>query len=205
MRPDKRNGTRQAIIDSALRLFAEQGYDAVRVQDLARAAGVSRATFYNHFSEREEVLGALFERLLASEEAEPEVAADMPPLQRIGVVVEDAVRRMLEQEDLARFVYSLSVRHESLLRPDAPSTPAVFVRIHRLLEAAAARGELRDDVPLDLVCAHVHNALETAMRAWADGRADNPVGHAGKLVDLALYGVVAPAGARPPGRRLGQG
>ncbi|MFI8093025.1 TetR/AcrR family transcriptional regulator [Streptomyces sp. NPDC086080] len=205
MRPDKRNGTRDAILDSALRLFAEQGYDAVRVQDLARAAGVSRATFYNHFSEREEVLGALFQRLLVREEAEPQVADDMPPLQRIDVVVKDAVRRMVEQEDLARFVYSLPVRHESLLRPDAPSTPAVFVRIHRLLEAAAARGELRDDVPIDLVCAHVHSALETGMRAWAEGRTDDPAGRVGTLVTLALYGIVAPAGTRPPAPRRGRG
>jgi AcrR family transcriptional regulator len=205
MRPDKRNGTRDVIVDNALRLFAERGYDAVRVQDLARAAGVSRATFYNHFSERDELLGALFERLLVSEEAGSETAQDTPPLQRVGAVLNGAVRRMLQQEELARFVYTLPVRHESLLRPDVSSTPAVFVTIHRLLEAAAARGELRDDVPIDLVCAHVHNALETGMRAWADGRTDDPEGRVGMLVDLALYGILAPAGTRPSDPRPGHG
>lgn len=191
MRPDKRNGTRDAIIDSALRLFTEQGYDAVRVQDLARAAGVSRATFYNHFSEREEVLAALIDRLLVSDETEFEAARDVPPLQRVCAVLEDAARTMLEQQDLARIVYSLPVCHGLLLRPDAPSTPTVFVKIHHLLEEAAARGELRDDVPIDLVCAHVHNALESGMRAWADGRTDDPASYVRLLVDLSLHGVVA--------------
>lgn len=192
MSSNRRDTTRNSIVESALKLFAERGYDAVRVEDLARAAGVSRATFYNHFSEREEILGALFERLLASDSGEPDPASrDVPPLERVSAVAKDAACRMLTEEELARFLYSLPVRHESLLKPDVPSTPAVFRTIHRLLEEAAARGDLRDDVPIDLMCIHVHNALEAGMRAWAEGRTDDPAGRVEVLVELALHGVVA--------------
>lgn len=190
MSSDRKTTTREAIMDSALRLFAERGYDAVRVQDVARTAGVSRATFYNHFTEREEILGALFERLLSTDgQARDRPSDGVPPLELIPEVAADAVRRMLIQPDLARFLYSLPVRHEALLKPEDAHTPAVFRRIHRLLEAAAARGELRDDVPIDLMCAHVHNALETAMRAWAEGRVKDPAARVRTLVKLALYGV----------------
>lgn len=180
-------------MDSALSLFAERGYEAVRVEDVARAAGVSRATFYNHFSEREEVLGALFERLLATngQRLAPLSGGDLPPLEQVEEVATAAARRMLAQPELARFLYSLPVRVESLLKPDAESTPAVFRQIHELLEAAAARGELRSDEPLDLMCVHVHNALEAGMRAWAEGLTDDPARRVRALVRLALYGVVA--------------
>jgi len=186
--PRNKEVTRDAIVASALELFAERGYGAVRVEDVARAAGVSRATFYNHFSEREEILATLFERLLGSDgdAAEPESDA---PLDGVRAVVRDAIGRMLEQEELARFVYSLPVRHESLLKGDVPATPAAFRAIHRLLARAAQRGEIRDDVPLDLLCVHVHGALESAMRAWAEGRTDDPAARADLLVDLALEGI----------------
>jgi len=188
-----RNGeiTRDAILASALELFAERGYGAVRVEDVAKAAGVSRTTFYNHFAERDAVLASLFERLLGSDPEELEAPGGSPPLARVRATVKNAIRRMLEQEQLARFVYTLPVRHESLLRPDEPSTPAVFRAVHRLLGEAVASGEARDDVPLDLLCVEVHAALENAMRAWAEGRIGDPLRRADQLLDLALGGVAA--------------
>lgn len=192
----RKAANREVILDGALAVFAERGYDAARIEDIARAAGVSRATFYNHFSEREEVLASLFERLLAATgEQAPlaEMPSGRPALDEIVQVAGEAVRRMITRPDLARLLYSLPVRQEAMLKPDRPATPTVFRTIHHLLEAASARGELRSDVPLDLMCVHVHNALESAMRAWADGETDDPVARVRTLVELALYGVAATA------------
>lgn len=179
-------------MDSALELFGSRGYDAVRVEDVAKAAGVSRATFYNHFSEREEVLGALFQRLLAAETPD-HARTNVPPLEQIEHVAVEAARGMLDQPQLARLVYSLPLRQEALLRPEDEATPAAFRTIHHLLETARARGELRSDIPVEVMCIHVHNALEAAMRAWAEGLTDDPVERVRTLVQLSLYGVVAEA------------
>jgi AcrR family transcriptional regulator len=190
----RKHATREAIMDSALALFADRGYDAVRVEDVAKAAGVSRATFYNHFSEREEILAALIERLLATDGATPEVdapAAD--PLEQIEEAAANAARRIVAQPELARFIYSLPVRHESLLKPESEATPVVFRRIHHLLEQAHARGQLRGDAPIDLMCVHVHNALEAGMRSWAEGSAKDAPARVRALTRLALFGVVARA------------
>jgi AcrR family transcriptional regulator len=184
-------------MDSALELFASRGYDDVRVEDVARAAGVSRATFYNHFAERDEVLGALFRRLLATDGTGDEPAADRPVLQQVEDVATTAASRMLDQPQLARFVYSLPFRHEALLKPEDEGTPGVFRTIHRLLERASLEGELRTDVPVDLMCIHVHNALEAGMRAWAEGLTDDPVERVRALVQLSLYGVAAESTAVP--------
>ncbi len=201
--PRNKELSRDAILQSALELFAKRGYGAVRVEDVARAAGVSRTTFYNHFSEREQILAALFERLLGSDTDELEPADGSPPLERVRATVANTIARMLEQQQLARFVYSLPVRHESLLEPDQPFTPAVFRAVHRLIEEAVSRGDARDDVPIDLLCVEVHAALESAMRAWAEGRIDDPVARAEQLLDLALHGIdgSAPSRIRPASQR----
>lgn len=191
---DRRRQTRDLVLDTALRLFSEHGYLGVRVADIAKQAGVSRATFYKHFAEREQILAELFERLLGVEsEGMPSAPVDLTGSEsaehQVVVVVADAVARMLEQEQLARFVYSLPVRHSALLRPGVRTTPPVFGQVTRLLEQAAERGEVRADLSVALLTRHVLEAMETAMRDWAEGRVDDPMGHVRLMLGLAFQGV----------------
>lgn len=188
----RRRQTRDLVLDTALRLFNEHGYLGVRVEDIAQQAGVSRATFYKHFAEREQILAELFERLLGVESGFAD-SLDVPDSgtceQQVAVAVEGAVRRMLEQEDLARFVYSLPVRHSALLRPEVRTIPPVFSQVTQLLESGVERGEVRDDLPIDLVARHILAALETAMRDWAEGRIGDPVEHLRMMLTMSFHGV----------------
>ena len=187
----RRIASRAIVVDTALRLFTEKGYLAVRVEDIATSSGISRATFYKYFAEREEILAELFERLLGpeTEPATSKTAAGKTIEDQVTSAIEDAARQMLQQDGLARFVYSLPVRHSSLLRPGARTTPHVMVRVGALLEQGQVHGEISPDVPLDLLTRHVHAALEAAMRDWAEGRADEPIAHLRVLLRLAFRGM----------------
>lgn len=193
---ERRQQTRDLVLDTALRLFNEHGYLGVRVEDIAQQAGVSRATFYKHFAEREQVLAELFERLLgprseATPPASPEAPGSATIEELVVAAVEDAVQRMLAQQDLARFVYSLPVRHSALLRPEVRTTPPVFVQVTHLLQRGVHRGEVRDDIPVDLLARHVLAALETAMRDWAEGRVEDPMAHLRIMLALSFHGVTS--------------
>lgn len=50
LRERKKLATWRAIRTAALRLFDEQGYEATTVEQIAEAANVSRATFFNYFA-----------------------------------------------------------------------------------------------------------------------------------------------------------
>ncbi|MDQ1319611.1 MAG: hypothetical protein QG655_854, partial [Actinomycetota bacterium] len=50
------------ILHAAGELFAERGVDAVEMQDIARAAGCSRATLYRYFENRAALHGAFVHR-----------------------------------------------------------------------------------------------------------------------------------------------
>jgi len=55
----KKARTRQALLDAALRIFAQQGVAELQLNKLAEEANVSQGTVYNYFTSREEVLDAV--------------------------------------------------------------------------------------------------------------------------------------------------
>jgi AcrR family transcriptional regulator len=58
LRERKKRATRDAIAATARRLFAERGFDAVTVAEVAVAAGVSEKTVFNHFAAKEDLVFA---------------------------------------------------------------------------------------------------------------------------------------------------
>ena len=53
---------RAAILDSALSAFAERGYHASSIDDIARGGGISKALIYEHFSSKQELYAELLEQ-----------------------------------------------------------------------------------------------------------------------------------------------
>jgi AcrR family transcriptional regulator len=56
LRDRKKRETRQRISDVATQLFAENGFDAVTVEQVAAAAGVSKMTVFNYFPRKEDLV-----------------------------------------------------------------------------------------------------------------------------------------------------
>ncbi len=57
-RERKRQSTRQAIFDTAIRMFSEQGFNAPTIDQIAAVADVGKGTFYNYFASKEDLLVA---------------------------------------------------------------------------------------------------------------------------------------------------
>lgn len=53
---------REALLDAAFECFSKRGFDATRVEDIARLAGVAKGSVYTHFKDKE----ALFQGLIES-------------------------------------------------------------------------------------------------------------------------------------------
>jgi AcrR family transcriptional regulator len=69
----RRNGSREAIVEAAERLFLERGFGAVSMDELASAAGVARRTVYNQFTSKEEIFREMLLRVSA------QLATPFPP------------------------------------------------------------------------------------------------------------------------------
>lgn len=61
MAKDKKRKTKKNIVSAAWRLFYEQGYDDTTVDEIIRASGTSKGTFYHYFKGKDALLTSLSE------------------------------------------------------------------------------------------------------------------------------------------------
>ena len=79
----------QRLVEAALDLFGEQGYDHTGVAQIAERAGLTKTTFFRHFSDKREVLFAGQEthcQMLA--DAIAEAPSSATPLEAVGAAVD---------------------------------------------------------------------------------------------------------------------
>jgi AcrR family transcriptional regulator len=145
-RDQQRQDTHDRIYRVALDAFRKGGLQAARIEDIARDAGVSRATFYFHFPTKEHVL---LERMW---ETETEILADVEalgavPLREVLSQINRSMARIWQADpqllpDLAGVALRYTADHMS----DREATQLRSALGERF-EAAAAAGEVRVHLP----------------------------------------------------------
>jgi AcrR family transcriptional regulator len=161
---DRRFAQRARILDAAAALFAARGFEAVTMSEVARAAGVARATVFNHFGSKRALVEAItegvvdyyagmLERALACEgRSTPALARAL--FEQMGLGIQEFHRF---HQGIFREIMKLQVGLEeggAVARAHERSQE----RLERLLARGQQRGELsRDFTPTEL--AHAFTSL----------------------------------------------
>lgn len=178
--------TRRTIVDSARRLFEEQGYTATPIAAIARDAGVSEATVYNSFGSKGELLRAVWHRALRGERDDTPV--DEQPWYREVLDAPDAQEQLrLNARNSRRVKDRAGALIEAIAGAAAADADAaeLWRRIEAdfhanqraIVESLAAKGALRPglrvaeaaDVMWTLNHPSVHRLL-TGARGWSGER-----------------------------------
>jgi AcrR family transcriptional regulator len=98
---DAKSDTRQRILDVALDLFTEQGYDGTSLREIAEQLGVTKAALYYHFESKEDILMALHMRIHDfGREALMLIGEGPVTLELWGKLLDQIVGEMLAQRKL---------------------------------------------------------------------------------------------------------
>ena len=57
--------TKQKILEEALKLFSEKGYEGVSMREIAAVVGIKGASIYNHFKGKEDIFHGIFQEMLS--------------------------------------------------------------------------------------------------------------------------------------------
>jgi AcrR family transcriptional regulator len=133
-----REQTTATILDAAERLFAERGFTAVTVRDIAAEAGVSHALVHRYLGSKEQVYRATLSRRETT-------IRDAAPA---GEDLLGATRLMLHEAVINQREYVRLIAHSALHGLAYEETVGRFAATERLVEiaeqVAAAEGESRD-------------------------------------------------------------
>lgn len=156
LRERKKQATREALREAALRLALEHGPDNVRVDDIAEAAGVSPRTYNNYFSSREQAIVAA-----VTSEREGRVAAAVTA--RSGVPLADAVVEAVVEQ------YTSEPANEPLLLiTTRPALRDAFVDTATAIEdpLTDAIAERTERQTARVLAASVAAAVRIALEDW---------------------------------------
>ncbi|MGN8027622.1 TetR/AcrR family transcriptional regulator [Microbacterium sp. 22242] len=139
---------RAQVLEIAVRLFNEQGYDATSVSSLAEELGLSKAAMYHHFASKEQILEIALDDALSGLEAVLDGAlADerLPAATQLVTVIEGAVHVLASR--LPQVTLLLRVHGNSEIERAALERRRIFdQRVARLVETAQREGVLRADI-----------------------------------------------------------
>lgn len=180
--------SRRAVVAAALDLFAAQGFDQTSVEQIARAAGVSRSTFFRQFGGKDDVVFADHELLLERLREYLDEPHENPWL----AVCEASVRvysHFAADPDLARRRYAI-VRGVPALREREIVTVFRYERLFdEYLRAALPGLDPLDAVGFSALVTAVHNHV---LRQLLRGPGPVPVATLRTALDdvLRRYGVL---------------
>lgn len=193
-----RERKRGAILRAAVEVFAERGYFAARMREVAERAGVADGTLYLYFKGKEHLLVSLLEEHTHAflVRARRDAAAFEDPRQKLRSVVERHLVSLERDRALAR-VFQIELRHSRrFLREIARGQVAMYLRLlQEIIEQGVASGWFRADVPTDVAARAVFGAVDELITAWVLSSRPRPLAKkAEPLLRLLLEGLEAQKG-----------
>lgn len=187
---------RQAIVRAAIDIFAERGYFAARMHDVAERAGVADGTLYLYFTGKEDLLVSILEghadNFLAR--ARRDLAQIDDPRAQLRRVVERHLVSLGRDRALAQ-VFQIELRHSRrFLRRVARGRVAQYLRLlEEVVAAGAAAGAFRTDVPPDVAARVVFGAVDEMVTAWVLAARPRPLAAQADAVLALILQALEPA------------
>ena len=168
----KQEDTKQKILEKALELFSERGYDAVSVGEIAKAVGIKAPSLYNHFPSKQAIFDAIVENTAAHYEKDTgEINIHVQDVRRDVPTFSDISANALAEKVRQIFLYSLHDktvgqfrRMMTLEQFRSPELAELFSKRYvdrmiayhaNIFRALIAAGELPDEDPETLAWMYV--------------------------------------------------
>ena len=162
---------RRRILAAAVRVFAAQGYEATRVGDVAKEAGVAYGLVYHYFGSKDAVLEAVFHeqwgRLLAAVALAEETGKTAP--EQLGLVVKIVLRTWRDDPDLVRLLVR-EITRSPHIQDELDEIGQAFASLERIVRRGQEEGTFRSDVEPRVAAFMLYGALEEVLTGWVLGQ-----------------------------------
>ncbi|HDQ73295.1 MAG TPA: TetR/AcrR family transcriptional regulator [Chloroflexi bacterium] len=189
-RERKKQETRQRLLEAALRLFRERGYNEATIEQIATVADVAKSTFFNYFEAKDAILPALIEWQLQelADALSPERSKLSSPIARIKKALCLIAEDPLSDPVIVRRLFA-ACRFTS----DFHSLYTLTNLLADQVREAQAADEIRDDLDPLYVGGLIRALLFQQLVTWHyERRSESISDMLEDVVDLMLEGLAGP-------------
>lgn len=207
MQAELASPTRQRLIDAAIHVCSERGLHAATTREIADVAGVNEVTLFRHFGNKEKLIAALFEQVLATlSESLDDTETDEQDLERnLSRYAQRHNELLTTNEAFIRTIIGESKRHPDQARMImCEAGRAKRELLIEYLRAAQKAGTVRKDVELGPAVDAFTGMLlagmlrRTSFKDYVDYTADE---YLRTIVDLFIRGIAASPSPDKPKRK----
>src|SRR6185503_7510448 len=181
----RKQETRARILEAAVELFGEVGFEATKIADVCERADVARQTFFNHFPAKSDLLAELLNRggdfLSTTLDSAFERGANTRD--RLALFFHDVITATIEVGPLSRDL----VAHVVHARPDpdrAEQALLITALIQNFVRRCIAGGDVTRRYAPEALAALVQGALGALFHDWAEQGGFDPERRAADLAGL---------------------
>ncbi len=186
---------REAILRSAIHIFARKGYFNSKVADIAGEAGVADGTVYLYFKSKDDILHSIFDRAMAEfiADGKAEIEKIDAPDAKLARIVELHLERLGADRDLA-VVFQVELRGSTKFMQEFSA--AGFREYLDIICGAIAEGQRRRVFRIDvkpIVAAKIfYGAIDEMVTNWVLSEKHYPLAPmAGEVVKVLFDGMRA--------------
>ncbi|MCI5217984.1 MAG: TetR/AcrR family transcriptional regulator [Candidatus Electrothrix sp. LOE2] len=196
LREQKKKATRAAIMEAAINLFGERGYESTSVSSLAKTAGIGKGTIYSYFASKNEILLAFCEEELAfiHQEIRKRLDPDAPLAEKMLLVLMSEFRFVTRNKEFGRTLLREMTFPKEITIDKSRMIEERFLNLFvKIFKEAQERGQLRRDIELIVTSGHFYGLYLMALSAWYSGRlhTEEDVHESLELmIDQALAGLI---------------
>jgi AcrR family transcriptional regulator len=158
--------TRDDIVAAALTLFDEHGFGQVTMEDIARAAGVSRRTVYRRFPTKDHIVVEVPNRWLAAWDAAVATLPEAPPVEVAEAAALAVARHIDAHRSEVLTAYAALVESPNLTSAATAANDRWIERVVGLLRREPAG--MTGATPYVIAGAYL-GAIDAMMRHWVGG------------------------------------
>jgi TetR/AcrR family transcriptional regulator, cholesterol catabolism regulator len=166
----------QEIVRAAARLFAERGFDATSIADIADEVGLLKGSLYYYVPNKQDLLFAMIAEVQRAgrEITDRFMTHDGDPVTQLRSVIEAGAHFLIEHRDMSivslRDFRSLSEDRQQELRKDRS---AIWTCVKTLIERARDQGDIGPEIDIGVATSAIVGALNHLPTWYVDGRAPN--------------------------------
>jgi AcrR family transcriptional regulator len=187
----KKEDTRRKVLETALGLFRQHGYDAVTMEQIAAQADIAKGTLYNYFPVKEAILDEYIRRSFREHAVERSARIRSLPdtRARMTSILNDLITGIRAQQELFERYFTYRIQRMIALKQDESAASGLDQLEIEIIRLGQQNGELRADLPFNLLMALFEfTFVEIAQLFYRDPASFDALSAVEQCVELFMNG-----------------